>query len=40
VIEGNEKHQSEGKGAFTIDGKMIDLPVVKWAYNVLAMQNR
>jgi citrate lyase subunit beta-like protein len=28
IIEGNELHQSKGVGAFEIDGKMIDMPMV------------
>jgi len=35
VIEANETNQAAGKGAFEIDGKMIDAPVVKWANLVL-----
>jgi citrate lyase beta subunit len=30
-----ESHQKEGKGAFGLDGQMIDLPLVKSAQNVL-----
>ncbi len=36
VIEAYEAHLREGKGAFALDGKMIDLPLVKAARNVLA----
>lgn len=36
IIQGNEKHQKEGVGAFSIDGKMIDMPMVKWAHTILA----
>jgi citrate lyase beta subunit len=28
-------HQDEGTGAFTLDGKMVDAPVVKAARRVL-----
>jgi len=35
IIEGNEKNQAEGKGAFSIDGKMIDMPMVKWALKII-----
>ncbi len=30
-----ESHQKEGKGAFALDGKMIDMPLVRAAENVL-----
>ncbi|RUS31775.1 hypothetical protein BC938DRAFT_477106 [Jimgerdemannia flammicorona] len=36
IIEGYELHSQKGVGAFNLDGKMIDLPVVKWASKVLA----
>jgi citrate lyase subunit beta-like protein len=35
LVEAFETHQKEGKGAFALDGKMIDLPLVKAAQNVL-----
>jgi len=35
-VEVFEKHQAKGSGAFALDGKMIDLPLVKAAQNVLA----
>jgi citrate lyase subunit beta-like protein len=35
IVEGHEKHQAEGKGAFSLDGKMIDAPMVKWAHKIL-----
>jgi citrate lyase beta subunit len=47
IISENSKHQKEGKGAFEIDGnilsrlqpkisgKMIDMPMVKWAHKIL-----
>ncbi|MGE5221590.1 MAG: HpcH/HpaI aldolase/citrate lyase family protein, partial [Omnitrophica WOR_2 bacterium] len=36
IMEAYEKHQSEGFGAFALDGKMVDAPVVKAARRVLA----
>ncbi len=36
LVEVFEKHQAKGSGAFALDGKMIDLPLVKAAQNVLA----
>lgn len=36
VIEAYETHLRAGKGTFALDGKMIDLPLVKAARNVLA----
>ena len=35
IIEGFESHQKEGKGAFALDGQMIDMPLVKNAQKVL-----
>ncbi|KAI9353244.1 Pyruvate/Phosphoenolpyruvate kinase-like domain-containing protein [Zopfochytrium polystomum] len=36
IVEGYASYQVEGKGAFNLDGKMIDMPVVKWAHTILA----
>ena len=36
IVEAAEQHQKEGHGAFALDGKMIDAPVVKAAERVLA----
>ncbi|MBN2388653.1 MAG: CoA ester lyase [Anaerolineales bacterium] len=36
IIEAFAEHQRSGSGIFTIDGRMIDLPLVKAAENVLA----
>lgn len=36
VIEAMEAHQAQGAGAFALDGKMVDAPVVKAAERVLA----
>jgi citrate lyase beta subunit len=35
VVEADRMHQEEGTGAFTLDGKMVDAPVVKAARWVL-----
>ena len=35
LVEAFEAHQKEGKGAFGMDGRMIDLPLVKAAHQVL-----
>ena len=35
LVEAFGAHQKEGKGAFALDGKMIDLPLVKAAQGVL-----
>ena len=35
IVEGFESHQKEGKGAFALDGQMIDMPLVKNAQKVL-----
>jgi citrate lyase beta subunit len=36
VAETFEAHQGEGKGAYELDGKMIDMPILKIAQKVLA----
>jgi len=36
VVETFDASQQEGKGAYALDGKMIDLPLLKAAQNVLA----
>jgi len=35
LVEAFETHQKEGKGAFALDGQMIDMPLVKNAQKVL-----
>lgn len=35
IVEAYEAHQAEGAGAFALDGKMVDAPVVKQAELVL-----
>jgi citrate lyase beta subunit len=35
LVEAFEAHQKEGRGAFGLDGQMIDLPLVKAAQNIL-----
>jgi len=39
IIEESEKHQAHGKGAFELDGKMIDMPLVLQAKNTLSKAN-
>ncbi|RKP09280.1 Pyruvate/Phosphoenolpyruvate kinase-like domain-containing protein, partial [Thamnocephalis sphaerospora] len=36
IIAGHEEHSKVGVGAFGLDGKLIDMPVVKWAERLLA----
>jgi citrate lyase beta subunit len=36
IVEAFERHQRFGKGAFALDGKMVDAPVVKAAKKVMA----
>jgi citrate lyase beta subunit len=36
LVEAFESHQKGGRGAFALDGKMIDMPLVKAAQGVLA----
>jgi len=35
LVEAFEQHQQAGRGAFALDGKMVDLPIVKVARRVL-----
>jgi citrate lyase subunit beta-like protein len=35
LVEAFEAHQKEGKGAFALDGQMIDMPLVKNAQKIL-----
>lgn len=35
IVEAFAEHQSSGKGAFALDGKMVDAPVVKAAESIL-----
>lgn len=35
VVEANAAHQASGSGAFALDGKMVDMPIVKAAERVL-----
>ncbi len=36
VIEANSAHQANGRGAFGLEGKMVDMPIVRAAERVLA----
>jgi citrate lyase beta subunit len=36
VLEAHEQHQASGVGAFALDGRMVDMPVVRAAEQVLA----
>jgi citrate lyase beta subunit len=38
-VETFESSQKEGKGAYSLDGKMIDMPLLKNAQKVLARAN-
>ncbi|ORZ25847.1 Pyruvate/Phosphoenolpyruvate kinase-like domain-containing protein [Absidia repens] len=35
IMESFENHSAKGVGAFELDGKMVDMPVVKWAEKVI-----
>jgi citrate lyase subunit beta-like protein len=37
VVDAFEAHANSGKGAFELDGKMIDAPTVKQAEKLLAL---
>jgi citrate lyase beta subunit len=36
ILEAFEQHQTAGRGAFALDGKMVDAPIVKAAERVIA----
>lgn len=36
LIEAFEAHQAAGRGAFQLDGRMVDMPIVRAAQNVIA----
>ncbi|KAI7889962.1 Pyruvate/Phosphoenolpyruvate kinase-like domain-containing protein [Mucor mucedo] len=36
VVQGYEANAQKGVGAFNLDGKMIDMPVVRWAEKVVS----
>jgi citrate lyase subunit beta-like protein len=36
IVTAYEHHSFYGRGAFELDGKVIDMPVVKWANGVIA----
>ncbi|KAI9263436.1 Pyruvate/Phosphoenolpyruvate kinase-like domain-containing protein [Phascolomyces articulosus] len=36
ILQGFEHYAERGVGAFNLDGKMIDMPVVKWAEKVVS----
>ena len=36
IVEAWNKAQSEGRGSLAMDGRMVDVPVVKRAQNLLA----
>ncbi|ORX67958.1 citrate lyase subunit beta [Linderina pennispora] len=35
IVNGYQENYELGKGAFDLDGKAIDMPVVKWAFKIL-----
>ena len=35
IVEAHDAHQAGGKGAFALDGRMVDMPVVRQAQLVL-----
>jgi citrate lyase subunit beta/citryl-CoA lyase len=39
VIEGDVAARAEGRGAFELDGRMIDAPIVRRAIDILAMKS-
>lgn len=40
IVAGAHDHSSRGIGAFNLDGKMIDMPMVKWAQRILARSEK
>jgi citrate lyase subunit beta-like protein len=39
IVEANVLHQQDGKGAFEVDGKMIDMPMVSQKSQLLSSTN-
>jgi citrate lyase subunit beta/citryl-CoA lyase len=39
VVAAFEEAEAQGKGATSMDGKMIDIPIVKRARSLLAMED-
>jgi len=37
IVEGFELYSQQGKGAFEVNGKMIDMPMLKWAQGILRL---
>ena len=37
IVTGFKEHSNQGKGAFEVNGKMIDMPMLKWAEGVLKL---
>lgn len=40
ILDGAKDHAGKGVGAFSLDGKMIDAPVIKWAEKIVARSKR
>jgi len=40
VVEAWDQAESQGRGSLSLDGRMIDVPVVKRAQNLLALAER
>ncbi|MBI3242614.1 MAG: CoA ester lyase [Chloroflexi bacterium] len=36
LVQAHEEHQAKGAGAFAFEGRMVDMPVIRAAHNVLA----
>ncbi|PRP87360.1 hypothetical protein PROFUN_01622 [Planoprotostelium fungivorum] len=39
ITEANDRHQAEGRGAFEVDGKMVDRPLYLWAERIMQRYN-
>jgi len=37
IVKGFEEYSKQGKGAFEVHGKMIDMPMLKWAQGILRL---
>jgi citrate lyase beta subunit len=40
VVEAWEQAEARGRGALALDGNMVDIPVVKRAYNLLELEKQ
>ncbi len=40
ILKAYEVHSVKGIGAFEVDGSVVDLPVIKWAHDILSKSKK